>query len=173
MARIRGEAATARREHREARRCFEEALDLGTDAAPALEQAQALAAYGRFLRRRGERRSAVDRLDDARTRLTALDARPFLERCEEELAACGVPRTGPDRRATDLTPQEQIVAGLACRGLTNAQVAQQLVLSVKTVGYHLSNVYTKLDVHSRAQLVAAWERPDRPRSVSPATPAPR
>jgi len=27
---------------------------------------------------------------------------------------------------------------------------------VKTIGYHLNNVYTKLDVHSRTQLAAAW-----------------
>ena len=53
-----------------------------------------------------------------------------------------------------LTAQEQIVATLACRGLTNKEMAHQLVLSVKTVGYHLTNVYTKLDVHSRTQLVA-------------------
>ena len=33
-------------------------------------------------------------------------------------------------------------------------MAHHLVLSVKTVGYHLTNVYAKLDVHSRAQLVA-------------------
>ena len=43
-----------------------------------------------------------------------------------------------------------------CQGLTNQEVAQQLVLSVKTVGYHLGNVYAKLDVHSRTQLAAAW-----------------
>ena len=49
-----------------------------------------------------------------------------------------------------------MVAVLACRGLTNADIAREMVLSAKTVGYHLGNVYTKLDVHSRAQLVAAW-----------------
>jgi DNA-binding NarL/FixJ family response regulator len=37
-------------------------------------------------------------------------------------------------------------------------MAHQLVLSVKTVGYHLTNVYTKLDVHSRTQLVAKMSR---------------
>ena len=53
-----------------------------------------------------------------------------------------------------LTPQEQAVTRLVCEGLTNLEVAAQLVLSVKTVGYHLGNAYAKLGVHSRAQLVA-------------------
>jgi ATP/maltotriose-dependent transcriptional regulator MalT len=156
LARVRGEIATAQRAHREARDCFEEAVRLG-DAASALERALAEASYGRFLRRRGERRSAVEQLESAHRRLTDLGAAPFLQRCEEELAACGATASAATRGTTGtLTPQEQMVAGLACRGMTNAQIARQLVLSVKTVGYHLSNVYTKLDVHSRTQLMAIW-----------------
>ena len=158
MARLRGEIATAARAHQDARRNFEDAVELGPDT-PALERAVALAAYGRFLRRRGERRAAVERLAAAHQRLTELGATPFLARCEAELAACGVaPSADRARRSAALTPQEQIVGGLACRGLTNAQIARQLVLSVKTVGYHLSNVYTKLDVHSRSQLASAWAK---------------
>jgi DNA-binding NarL/FixJ family response regulator len=41
-------------------------------------------------------------------------------------------------------------------GVDHPEVAQQLVLSVKTVGCHLGNVYAKLGVHSRTQLAAAW-----------------
>jgi ATP/maltotriose-dependent transcriptional regulator MalT len=157
LARVRGEIATARRANREARQQFEEALRLGGFAS-ALEGALAVAAYGRFLRRRGERRSAVIQLESAHRRLTDLRATPFLRRCEEELTACGATASSPGRDpARGLTPQEQLVAGLACRGMTNAQIAQQLVLSVKTVGYHLSNAYLKLGVHSRTQLMAAWD----------------
>jgi DNA-binding NarL/FixJ family response regulator len=53
-----------------------------------------------------------------------------------------------------LTAQERVVAQLVCAGRTNQQVADELVLSVKTVGYHLANVYSKLGVHSRVQLAA-------------------
>jgi DNA-binding CsgD family transcriptional regulator len=34
-----------------------------------------------------------------------------------------------------------------------------MVLSAKTVGYHLSNIYTKYDIHSRTQLVALLGQP--------------
>jgi DNA-binding NarL/FixJ family response regulator len=66
-----------------------------------------------------------------------------------------VPPDSPAPSALEgLTPQEQIVVGLVCEGLTNEDIARRLVLSVKTVGYHLGNVYAKLDVHSRTQLQA-------------------
>jgi ATP/maltotriose-dependent transcriptional regulator MalT len=163
LARLRGEIATAQRSHSAARDAFEESVRMGEGAASALDRALTHAAYGRFLRRRGERRAAVARLEQAHGELLALSAVPFLRRCEAELAACGIEPTGHEPptadRASALTPQERMVAGLACRGLTNAEIAREMVLSAKTVAYHLGNVYTKLDVHSRAQLVAAW--PDR------------
>ena len=155
LARLRGELATARREHPTAREAFEEALRLGDGVADALEQGLALASYGRFLRRRGERRAAQERLQAARDRFVSMGAAPFVDLCDEELAAAGLTPEPSERSPTEvLTAQEQIVATLACRGLTNKEMAHQLVLSVKTVGYHLTNVYTKLDVHSRTQLVA-------------------
>ena len=154
LARVRGELATARRDHGAARDAFEESIALGSGVASALDAALAEASYGRFLRRRGERRAATARLQAARERLAALGATPWVVRCEEELAAAGAEGGTHEPLATELTPQEQIVATLVCQGLTNQQVARQLVLSVKTVGYHLGNVYTKLDVHSRTQLAA-------------------
>ena len=172
LARLRGEIATARRAHGEARAAFDESLS--SEHAAALDRALTQAAYGRFLRRRGERRAAVVRLETAHRELLALGAAPFVRRCEDELAACGVsPAERGPAVAVALTPQERTVAGLACRGLTNADIARELVLSAKTVGYHLGNVYTKLDVHSRAQLVAAWNDRGAAAPVSPGSPAPR
>jgi DNA-binding NarL/FixJ family response regulator len=51
-----------------------------------------------------------------------------------------------------LTSQERAVSLLAAEGLTNRQIAMKLVLSVKTIEYHLGNVYAKLGVRSRTQL---------------------
>ena len=155
LARVRGELAAARHEQTAAREAFEEALTLGEGYADPLERATAHASYGRFLRRRGERRGAVDQLRIARESFLSLGAVPFVERCDEELAATGVAMPSQRRPATSiLTPQELAVARLVCSGYTNKQAATELVLSVKTIGYHLGNVYTKLGVHSRTQLQA-------------------
>jgi DNA-binding CsgD family transcriptional regulator len=162
LARVRGELAAARRELGAARAGFDEALDLGEPSADALERAMAHAAYGRFLRRRGERRSAAAQLQAARDSFLRLAAAPFLERCDTELIACGlVPGPSSKDRGVSLTPQERVVARLVCLGRTNQEVADELVLSVKTVGYHLGNVYTKLDVHSRTQLLTHPEMASR------------
>ena len=159
LARVRGELATVRREHQAAREAFEEALAVGEGRSAALDAVLTHACYGKFLRRRGEKRAAVDRLQTARDKAAALGAAPFVERCDAELLACGVEPMTPHPAGPVLTPQEQIVANLVCQGLSNRDAARHLVLSVKTVGYHLSNVYAKLDVHSRTQLVAVLGRP--------------
>jgi DNA-binding NarL/FixJ family response regulator len=57
--------------------------------------------------------------------------------------------------APRLTAREAAVAHLVAQGLSNQDVAAQLVVSVKTVEYHLGHVYAKLGVRSRTQL-AAW-----------------
>jgi DNA-binding CsgD family transcriptional regulator len=66
-------------------------------------------------------------------------------------------RTRPtaDREPSPLTRRERDVAALVARGQTDRQIAETLVVTEGTVGVHLSNIYTKLDLHSRAQL-AVW-----------------
>ncbi len=51
-----------------------------------------------------------------------------------------------------LTPTEVTVAALVAQGRTNREVAAQLVLSEKTIESHLSRIYRKLGVSSRAEL---------------------
>jgi DNA-binding CsgD family transcriptional regulator len=111
-------------------------------------------AYGALLRRMGRRRAAIARLQSARDVFLVLRARPFVERCDLELSGSGLRsvRRTPDERET-LTAQELAVARLAAEGFTNRQIAGQLVLSPRTVEYHLQNVYGKLAITSRSQLV--------------------
>jgi predicted ATPase/DNA-binding CsgD family transcriptional regulator/DNA-binding XRE family transcriptional regulator len=54
-----------------------------------------------------------------------------------------------------LTARQREVAGLVARGLTNEQIAQELVISPATARAHVEHVLDRLDLHSRAQ-VAAW-----------------
>jgi DNA-binding CsgD family transcriptional regulator len=53
-----------------------------------------------------------------------------------------------------LSAREAQVLALAARGLTDAQIADQLFLSTRTVSKHLQHAYEKLDVHSRADAIA-------------------
>ena len=64
-----------------------------------------------------------------------------------------------------LSRRETEVAQLVARGLTNRDIARQLVLSVRTVDVHVDRILTKLGFHSRTQLTAwAHERGIMPRS---------
>ncbi|QGN58889.1 LuxR C-terminal-related transcriptional regulator [Nostocoides sp. HKS02] len=154
LARVRGELAAARRDTPGARVAFEAALEM-QGCADALEAGLVHLSFGRFRRRRGERRAATEQLTLGREVFERLGAVPWVERCDAELALAGMQTAKATASPlTALTPKEQLVAELVCRGRTNREVAEDLVLSVKTVGYHLGNVYTKLGVHSRTQLAA-------------------
>ena len=56
--------------------------------------------------------------------------------------------------ASVLTPRELDVLKLVAQGLSNTEIAQQLVLSEHTVHRHLANILRKLDLSSRAAAVA-------------------
>jgi DNA-binding CsgD family transcriptional regulator len=56
-----------------------------------------------------------------------------------------------------LTSREREVANLAVQGLTNREIAERLVLSVRTVDNHLYNLYAKLGVRSRAELASIFD----------------
>lgn len=53
----------------------------------------------------------------------------------------------------DLTPRELEVLTLIAGGMTNAEIAEDLVISVKTVDRHRENIMRKLNMHSRIDLV--------------------
>jgi two-component system response regulator NreC len=53
----------------------------------------------------------------------------------------------------DLTPREREVLVLIAEGLTNAEIADKLVISVKTVDRHRENIMRKLNMHNRIDLV--------------------
>jgi DNA-binding NarL/FixJ family response regulator len=117
------------------------------------EQALIELAHAQLLRREGKRRAASELLLNARGHFATLGAVPALRRCDQELTACGLrpaPRSAKDYAG--LTPQETAVARLVVSGMTNREVAKELMLSTKTVEFHLSNVYLKAGVRSRTEL---------------------
>ena len=75
---------------------------------------------------------------------------------DAELADLGVARrpAPADVPPSGLTAREAEVLELVARGLSNRAVAEQLVLSEKTVARHLANLYLKLGVNSRTAAAA-------------------
>ena len=57
-----------------------------------------------------------------------------------------------------MTAREREIADLVAAGRTNREVAEQLVLSAKTIEAHLRNIYAKLGVRSRVELARTVER---------------
>ena len=86
----------------------------------------------------------------------SLDAAVTLALAEGiEAAADAERRRGPGESSYGLTPREREVAVRIARGLTNRQMASEFALAERTVDVHVSNILSKLQLSSRAQ-VAAW-----------------
>jgi DNA-binding NarL/FixJ family response regulator len=154
-ARVRASLLAARGETAHARKAFELALGLAPANQP-FHKAVIEMEFGSFLRRMGRRREAQSQLDSARNVLAALRARPYVQRIDRELSALGLaPSRRLSREPTKLTPQETVMVHLAKRGYTNREIASELVISVRTVEYHLTNAYKKLGVTSRRELIKA------------------
>jgi DNA-binding CsgD family transcriptional regulator len=151
VARLRGRLAEADRDPARARASYQAGAQL--PAGLPLPAARLALAHGSLLRRLGERRAAIARLRSAHAGFVALAARPFLARCNVELAACGLPAAAGDGRDPfGLSAAELAVAHLVAAGATNRDTAALLYVSVKTVEYHLGNIYAKLGITSRREL---------------------
>jgi DNA-binding CsgD family transcriptional regulator len=114
------------------------------------ERGRALLMLGQVRRHRREHGLARETFEEARELFTSIGALPWAAQATEELRRVPIRRRASD----DLTPTEERVAALAADGLTNQQVAKALFLSPKTVEAHLSRVYAKLGIRSRAELGA-------------------
>ena len=73
-----------------------------------------------------------------------------------------VPALDPDPAHAPLTPRERVVMQLLCEGRSNAQIAWALGIAEKTVRNHVSGVYRKLGVRSRAEAIVRAYRPSDP-----------
>jgi DNA-binding CsgD family transcriptional regulator len=155
LAHARGKLHFARHDVESAAAALEDAQTTIEPLGMPYEQALIELSRGQVLRRSGERRAAAAALVDAHGRFSRLGAHPALQRCEHELSACGLaPSARKTRDYTALTPQELAVTRLVVLGMTNREVSDELMLSTKTVEFHLSNIYTKLAVRGRSELRA-------------------
>jgi ATP/maltotriose-dependent transcriptional regulator MalT len=112
------------------------------------EAARVRVLVGLACRQLGDREAAAMEFDAARTVFAQLGAAPDLARVE------ALARSGAASKAQGLTERELQVLRLLATGKTNHAIANELVLAEKTVHRHVSNIFTKLDVSSRAAATA-------------------
>ncbi|HSL65108.1 MAG TPA: helix-turn-helix transcriptional regulator, partial [Gaiellaceae bacterium] len=108
---------------------------------------RALLALGTTRRRARQKRPAREAIEEARATFERIGAAFWAEKARAELG-----RIGGRTKADGLTPAEQRVAALVAEGKTNREVAAALFLGERTVETHLSHVYAKLGIRSRAEL---------------------
>jgi DNA-binding CsgD family transcriptional regulator len=115
---------------------------------PPLERGRTLLVLGVLRRRASLKKPSRTALEEAAATFEQLGARLWLERATAELGRVSGRRGGGD----DLTATERRVAAMAAEGLSNKQIASELFMGVSTVEAHLSRVYRKLGIRSRAGL---------------------
>jgi DNA-binding CsgD family transcriptional regulator len=134
---------------REAVRTLEPTAARGALADGLACEGRALAAVGKRVEARRPLRLALDLAH-------RLGAAPLAERVRAELVATGArPRRAALSGPAALTPRERRVAKLAAEGRSSREIADQLVVSVRTVDLHLNSVYRKLGIDGRADLARA------------------
>ncbi|MDP8961333.1 MAG: LuxR C-terminal-related transcriptional regulator [Actinomycetota bacterium] len=112
------------------------------------EAARVRVLIGVACRQLGDEDTAEMELDAARWVLGQLGAAPALAKAEELSQAAAPKPTG------GLSAREVEVLRVVAAGKTNQAIATQLFISEKTVARHLSNIFTKLGVSSRAAATA-------------------
>jgi DNA-binding CsgD family transcriptional regulator len=144
----RGVAAAASADEEHALAHLEDAVEMFGRLPLPLDLGRALLALGSAQRRSRRLRDARTSLANAVRIFDERGAPLWADRARRELARIG----GRPRADATLTPSELRVAELVADGLTNKEVAARLFVTDRTVEGHLSRIYAKLGLRSRAEL---------------------
>jgi DNA-binding CsgD family transcriptional regulator len=150
-----GLIAAARGDGERAQTAFAAALEQHERVTLPIDRARTLLAKGAMLRRAKRKRAAREALEEALEVFDERGAKLFAAATTRELGRI----SGRAASARELTPSEQRVAELVASGRTNREVAAALVLAERTVESHLSHIYRKLGVRSRAELAHRFKVP--------------
>jgi DNA-binding NarL/FixJ family response regulator len=102
--------------------------------------------------------------EEARAALAAfrqLGAARATDAAAAVLRGLGAGTSGRPRTSGELTAREHEVLGLIAEGMSNAQIAQALVIAEKTAGHHVSAILAKLGLRNRAEAAAHAVRTER------------
>ncbi|MFF5468107.1 AAA family ATPase [Streptomyces achromogenes] len=140
---------------------FRHAARLHRQDGAVLELAKTELFHAHRLRRARRPRPARELLREAVQIFQQYGAASWARRATEELRATGARLQVPARlgeggygTGVDLTPQQTRICELVARGATNQEIADVLMVSIRTVEYHLRNIFTRLGVRSRVELAA-------------------
>jgi DNA-binding CsgD family transcriptional regulator len=137
-----------------AQAAYQEAIQLLGRTGVRGELARAHLLYGEWLRREQQRVDARHQLRTAHEMFVDMGAEAFAQRAARELGAAGeAPRKRKIETTGELTGQEAQVAALVRDGLSNPEIGARLFISPRTVEWHLSNIFGKLNITSRRQLI--------------------
>jgi DNA-binding CsgD family transcriptional regulator len=150
-----GLAAAARGDWAVATQSFDQALSNHALQPRPLERARTQLSLGVTLRRAGAKREARLAIECAEETFGAAGATLWAKQAQDELRRIGG-RSAPAGSALSAT--ESRIAELVAAGRTNAETAQTLRLSPRTVEWNLSKIYRKLSVRSRSELAAGLRR---------------
>jgi ATP/maltotriose-dependent transcriptional regulator MalT len=140
---------------------FEQAASLLESIDAPFDRAHTGWRLGTALAAAGEHERAARELQKSARIFSELGAKPYRQEVEKELVALGAQvtplssdREGGRLNRAGLTRRQIEVLGKLAQGMTNREIAEELVLSPRTVEMHVANVLNKLGCNNRAEAVA-------------------
>jgi ATP/maltotriose-dependent transcriptional regulator MalT len=142
----------------DAKRCYEDAIDLYETTADAFDAARTRLAYAEVLSVLGREAAAIEQAVLAQETFKRLGASHYAAAAQTLVAKLSGPLGTPPVTAVlpnGLSTREVEVLWLLAAGKTNQEIADGLVLSVRTVERHISTIYQKLEIKGRAARASA------------------
>ncbi len=135
----------------------EKSVSLYQQLSMPFDVARSELTVGDFHRRARRKRLANEHMMSAETIFEGLGAPLWTQMAREARGRIGLRNATTSEGSTLLTEAERQVADLVVSGLTNSEVAGRLFMAQRTVESHLSKVYRKLGVNSRAHLTKVYQ----------------
>jgi DNA-binding CsgD family transcriptional regulator len=148
--RMLGELDTSAGRYDDAARHLSESLALAEACEAPYERAMTLLAEAALRVQTGERDAAHRLLNEVRAIFTTLDAKPALVRADALLAQLDAIQQPAPTYPAGLSAREVEVLRLVADGLSNAEIADRLFLSKRTVAVHVAHILQKTGAENRA-----------------------
>ena len=133
---------------------FEGALTSCRKAGYRVELAWVCYDYANLLREMGQNQKALALLDEALSISTDLGMKPLVEKAQALQVQAEAQQGKAPAYPANLTKRQVEVLRLIAEGKTNREIAQDLVLSERTVQRHIADIYVKIGARNRSEATA-------------------